>query len=247
MVNQSQGTRGRVAAVDQDGWSRRAWDRMQWHWLLKMLGIPGYMGLFMLGYFWLLRHPMFPVTIMPLTALDHLIGFQPWSIVIYASLWLYISLVPMLIASRRELATYLSAVTVLSLAGFLCFFLWPTAVPAFGIQWARYPLVAFLKSVDASGNACPSLHVAFAVLTGVWLHRLLREVSAPHILRLSNGCWCLAILYSTLALKQHVALDVLAGASLGLVVVWGHLLWLAQWKRRRKALCPYIPLTQMPD
>ena len=30
----------------------------------------------------------------------------------------------------------------------------------------------FLKSMDASGNACPSLHVATAVFSGIWLHHL---------------------------------------------------------------------------
>jgi membrane-associated phospholipid phosphatase len=36
------------------------------------------------------------------------------------------------------------------------------------------------------------------------------------LLRLLNGAWCAAILYSTLATKQHVAVDLFAGAALGL-------------------------------
>ncbi len=31
---------------------------------------------------------------------------------------------------------------------------------------------------DLTANACPSMHVAFAVLTGIWLHRLLRALVA---------------------------------------------------------------------
>ena len=70
--------------------------------------------------------------------------------------------------------------------------------------------------MDASGNACPSLHVATAVFSGVWLNRILREINAPRALRAFNWLWCVGIVYSTLATKQHVALDMLAGAVLGL-------------------------------
>ena len=40
-------------------------------------------------------------------------------------------------------------------------------------------LFAMLYAVDNSGNACPSLHVAAAVLSGLWLHRVLRQIGAP--------------------------------------------------------------------
>lgn len=192
--------------------------RIRTYYLFKVLGITAYMGIFMMCYFWLLKHPMFPVTVIPVTGLDRLISFQPWCIVLYASLWLYISLVPLLFRSWHELAPYLSAVTVLSLAGFAIFLFWPTVILKLDIDWAQYPSVAFLKSVDASGNACPSLHVAFAVLTGVWLHRLLKQMRTPAILRVLNVCWCVLIAYSTLAIKQHVALDLVSGAALGLCV-----------------------------
>jgi membrane-associated phospholipid phosphatase len=41
-----------------------------------------------------------------------------------------------------------------------------------------------------------------------------------------NWLWCLGILYSTVAIRQHVALDVLAGAGLGAAVAVVHLRWL---------------------
>ncbi len=209
-------------------WLGQAVCRIKKYWLLKVLGSTGYMALFMVGYFWLLRHPQFPVTVMPLTGLDSLIGFQPWSIILYGSLWLYISLVPILLYGEHEIVYYLSAVTTLSLTGFIIFFFWPTAVPRWNIDWAHYPLIAFLKSVDASGNACPSLHVAFAVLTGIWLRRLLQQIRAPKIVHLGNMLWCVGIIYSTLALKQHVALDVGAGAILGYLVGQTYLFLLAK-------------------
>jgi membrane-associated phospholipid phosphatase len=205
-------------------WWQQAVIRFKTHWLLKMLGTTASITGFMCVYFWLLRHPAYPVTIMSLTSVDRMIGFQSWSLIPYATLWLYISLVPALLKLQwREMAPYLSAVTLLSLIGFTIFFFWPTAVPKPDVDWTHYPSIAFLKSVDTSGNACPSLHVAFAVLTALWLHRLLRQMGAPVTLHVLNVCWCVVIAWSTLATKQHVMLDLEAGAILGLAIAALHL------------------------
>ncbi|HET7922523.1 MAG TPA: phosphatase PAP2 family protein [Gammaproteobacteria bacterium] len=204
-------------------WSRQLWLRFRAHWWAKSLGTIAGITAFMWVYFWLLRHPQFPVTVMPLTPLDRLIPFTPWALLPYATLWLYISLAPALLATWREMAPYLAAVATLTLLGFALFWFWPTEIPVPAIDWNRYPSVEFLKSVDASGNACPSLHVAFAVLTALWLHLLLKLVAAPTWLRVLNGLWCLLIAWSTLAIKQHVALDMEAGALLGLAVGVLHL------------------------
>jgi membrane-associated phospholipid phosphatase len=91
------------------------------------------------------------------------------------------------------------------------------------MDWSQHPAFAFLKTIDASGNACPSLHVAFAVFTAIWFRHLLREMGAGRFVRALNWLWCLGILYSTMAIRQHVALDVLAGAALGAIVAALHL------------------------
>lgn len=197
---------------------RELWLRFKTRWWLKVLGISVGMTAFMVVYFSLLRHPLFPVTLMPLTWLDRLIGYQPWSVWLYITLWIYISLVPTLLADWREMGAYLKEVLALSVGGFVIFLFWPTAVPQTYFDWHAYPSVAFLKSVDAAGNACPSLHVAFAVQAAVWLDRLLRHLGARAWLRAASLLWCLGILYSTLSTKQHVALDLYAGAAMGLAV-----------------------------
>ena len=43
-----------------------------------------------------------------------------------------------------------------------------------------------------------------------------------------NGLLCLGILYSTVAIRQHVVLDVLAGAGLGAIAAGLHLRWLRE-------------------
>lgn len=192
------------------------WARLRSHWLLKTVGIAVCITAFMFVYFALLHHPQFAVTTMPLQPLDHWVRFEPWAVVPYGSLWLYIGVVPSLLwLQRDEMGRYLVAVTLLSLIGCGIFYAWPTAVPAFPLDWSRWPLVAWLKSTDASGNACPSLHVAFSVLTAIWLHGLLRRVGAPRWLHGLNLAWCMLIIWSTMATRQHVAMDAEVGAVLG--------------------------------
>jgi membrane-associated phospholipid phosphatase len=82
-----------------------------------------------------------------------------------------------------------------------------------------------LQGVDAAGNACPSLHVATAMFSAVCLDALLRRLSVPMALRWLNAGWFLAIAYSTLAVKQHVVVDVLAGSLLGLAFALAALRW----------------------
>ena len=209
---------GMIAVAHQGRFRQQLIGRYKAQWLLKILGTTAYMTAFMVAYFFLVHHPAFAVVTVPATALDRLIGFQPWSLLPYASLWLYVSLVPMFLYGWRELLPYLGAITLLSFVGLGIFFFWPTAVPDPDVDWTRYPSVAFLKSVDAAGNACPSLHVAFAVLTALWMQRLLDRMGAPRTLQAVNVVWCLTILYSTLAIKQHVALDLYAGALLGAAI-----------------------------
>ena len=107
---------------------------------------------------------------------------------------------------------WMAAMCLLSLG---IFWLFPTAVPAAGIDWSLYPQMAIIKDADASGNACPSLHVAAAVFSAFWLDRVFLTVGTPWMMRGLSGVYCLAILWSTVATRQHVMLDVLAGMLVG--------------------------------
>jgi membrane-associated phospholipid phosphatase len=169
-------------------------------------------------YFWVLHHPMSTPVLMPLTALDHWVPFEPAALPLYFSLWVYVALAPALLDSGRELAAYGLAALATSVVGLGIFIVWPTAVPPAAIDWSLHPSIAFLKDVDLAANACPSMHVAFAVLTGIWLDRLLRQMRSSAWLFALNWLWCTGILYSTLATRQHVVLDVVAGAGLGALV-----------------------------
>src|SRR5699024_6581552 len=148
----------------------------------------------------------------------HWVGLHPWAVWIYVSLWLYIGLAPALLWLDASMCRYIASAALLSLVGSIIFFFWPTQGPSPGVDWAHWPLLGLLKAADNSHNACPSLHVAFSVLTAVWLHWILRQVGAPRWLYAVNIAWCLLIVWSTMAIRQHVALDVETGAVLGLVI-----------------------------
>lgn len=195
---------------------------MRVDWMLKMNTTVALMTLFFVVYFWLLNHAFFPVTVVPRIGIDRWIGFFPGAWPLYVSLWVYVPLAPTLLVSRREMLAYALAAAVLSVGGFICFLFWPTKLGASAIDWAQHPSLSYLKAVDASGNACPSLHVGFAVFTAYWLHGLLRRVGAPLWALAGDWVWCAGIVYSTIAIRQHVALDALAGAVLGLSVALAH-------------------------
>jgi membrane-associated phospholipid phosphatase len=201
----------------KQNWIKNAGCRVGSGRLVKSLGTTAGITAFMVAYFVLLRHPQFAVTIVPPTALDRWIAFTPWAIIPYASLWVYISLVPALLG-KREAAPYLASAGALAFIGLAVFLFFPTAIVEPGINFAQYPSVAFLKSFDAAGNACPSMHVAFSTLTALWLHRILTRIGAPPWPRAGNWIWAALIVWSTLAVKQHLALDVEAGIVLGALI-----------------------------
>ena len=205
-----------VQAAAAPSWRAAAWRRFKTDHLLKTAGTIAFMALFFPAYFYLLRRPDTTPFVMPLTWVDRHVPFTPVALPAYVSLWLYVSIPPSLFDRRRRLIAYGAAAAVMCLIGLAIFWLFPSAVPPTGIDYAREPGFAVLKGVDAAGNACPSLHVAGAVFSGYWLHRILREIAAPVALRLANLAWCTAIVYSTLATRQHAALDALAGIALGL-------------------------------
>ncbi len=193
---------------------------IQMHFWLKFLGTLGFTLVFFSAYIYLLKNPAAQVVTMPVTVVDRLVGFEPLALPIYLSLWVYVSLPPMLMLTRRELFEYGGWIGGLCVVALGIFYFWPSAVPPASSDWARHPGVAFLKGVDAAGNACPSLHVATAVFSAFWLHWRLPQAGLGRGARLLNACWCVAIAYSAMATKQHVFVDVIAGAALGMVFAW---------------------------
>lgn len=186
----------------------------------KTFSISAFMALFFIGYFHLLEHPAFSVRTIPATWLDGVVGFQPAALPVYLSLWFYVSLPPALMVTRRDIVDYGVRIGAVCLAGFAVFYCWPNAIAPAAVDWDSHPSVAFLKQVDTAGNAFPSLHVATAVFSALWLHWRFAKLRLGRAVRIANIGWCVAIAWSTLAVRQHVALDVFGGAALGVLGAW---------------------------
>lgn len=192
----------------------RQWRHLQ---LVKIAGICAFTALFFVGYFHLLRNPSAPPLPMPVTALDRWIDYRPQAIWPYISLWIYVGIAPALLPTMAALLRYGAWAAALCALGLGLFALWPTALPP---GWAPTPVPgqaaeALLRGLDAPGNACPSMHVASALFNAIWVHRLMAGFGAPGWTRVLNLAWLAAIVWSTMALRQHVLVDVLAGAALG--------------------------------
>lgn len=192
--------------------------RMRRHLALKLVGTTLFIWVFFVGYFHLLRHPVYPVTTMPVTRLDAAIPDLPIAIVPYLSLWFYVGIAPGLQRSFAALIAYAGWSALLCGSGLAIFYRWPTRVPLSVFDAGGVPGFSLLHGIDAPGNACPSLHVAIALFTAIWIAALLRDCRAPPLLQVINASWFVAIAYSTVAIRQHVVIDVVAGAALGIAV-----------------------------
>jgi len=201
-------------------WYRQLAAVVTQHLWLKTTVTPVFIALFFGAYLYLLKSPAYPTTVMPFTALDHFIGFEPRAIWLYVSLWVYVSLPPVLLGTRRELFDYAAAMAATCLMGLLIFYFWPTAVPAAQVDWALYPGMDFLKSMDVGGNAFPSLHVATAAFSALWFNFILSRFGAPRWVLGVNWAWCTGIVYSTVAIRQHVVVDVVAGLVMGILMAY---------------------------
>jgi len=205
------------AAPPQEGWLRRLMLRFSLYWPIKGVGTTAFMFLFFWTYFWILENLDRSATVMPEIWLDHWVGFVPSAFPIYLSLWMYVFLPPAILGNLRALVWFGVWVGSMCLFCLAIFWWFPTRTPAVNMDWSLYPGLALIKGVDGSGNACPSLHVASAVFSLCWMHRILGQLRAPPVLQWISAVQCVAIVWSTMATLQHVALDVFAGTAVGLV------------------------------
>jgi membrane-associated phospholipid phosphatase len=184
-------------------------------WLLKLLGNTMATAGFFVLYFAVMRHALPHAWILPLTPIDRWLELRVAALPLYASLWLYLALPPAFAKDLRELATFAGNAALMSAIALTVFWSMPTAVPVFPVDGAMHPALHFLKTTDAAGNAFPSLHVSFSVFACWFVARQLREVGAPPWARAFNVAWAVGIVYSTLAVRQHVVIDVAGGLLLG--------------------------------
>lgn len=183
---------------------------------VKAIGTTLFIYLFFRGYFWVMENPNATPFTVPTSLVDDLIPFTIAGLPIYLSLWVYVSLPPALLNSLCALLSYGFWISLMCVACLAFFWFFPTATPPAQIDLLLYPSMAFLR-VDTGLNAFPSLHVASAVFTAAWLTILLRKIDTPSYIHTLNIFYCLLIIWSTMAVRQHVFWDALSGTLIGLL------------------------------
>jgi membrane-associated phospholipid phosphatase len=207
----------RVSPSAARPWLAALWRRCTTLFPLKLVGnTVATLGFFPL-YFWIMKNAG-QAWVLPLTAVDQLIAFWPALLPVYLSLWGYIALPVLLAKDKRELLSFSFGCAAMTALALLVFWFMPTAIPNFTVDTLPGTSLQFLKMVDSAGNAFPSLHVSFSVFACVVLARQLREVGAPAWLRVVNVAWAVGIVYSTMAVRQHVLIDVMGGFALGVLL-----------------------------
>lgn len=152
------------------------------------------------------------------TFVDRAIPFSPSWIYVYVSLGVLVPLAPLLAATRAELARYTVGLALLCVPCFLIFL----AVPVLGPRptaAAGPDLYTLIVLVDRPSNSLPSLHAGLTLYSLLFTHRILGRTlsgSGRPAMATVGGTWGALILYSTLATKQHWAVDLPAG----MLIAW---------------------------
>lgn len=163
------------------------------------------------------HYPRGGVRLLPLSAVDLAVPFWPWTVFVYLSDYLLLFVAFQCCRTRASADRFLFAEFFVIAAATLTHWAYPVAFPR-----ALFPLPAdlmalpatamtLLRTFDAETSCLPSLHVAAALLAPLLISR-----DAPRAFPWLLG-WAVLVALSTLTTKQHYALDVVAGALLGVL------------------------------
>ena len=120
--------------------------------------------------------------------------------------------------SFKKLQTYIIVTQVIAMA---CYILYPTRQDLRPAQFGAENLftrgIGFLYSFDTNTGVCPSLHVAYSLgIASTWLRRKAAPVWWKGFVVVAVVLICL----STMFIKQHSFVDVLAALPVGLIAEW---------------------------
>ena len=201
---------------DASSSSSGAAGRLTAHAGLKLGLTAGLATAFCVPYFAIQRFPLREPRTLPATALDLLVPFEPAWIAVYQSLYLLMPAVTWLSDSAESLWRYARGFLALSAAGFVVFLAFPVAGPRPRLESPPW-LYGWVTSYDSPLNSFPSLHVALAAYSLLFAQHLLASVPRARGLVWPGLAWVVAIAYSTLATKQHYAVDLPAGLMMALL------------------------------
>lgn len=204
-------------------------DRLRSHWRLKWFLLATVPTITTGAYLVTQRVILFPAWNPPTTWLDRMIPFQPNWVWAYLSLYLLMPIAPLLTRSRDDLIRYARGVILYFGIGLICFVLLPVAAPRPATMESGSTYEALIR-IDRPYNCIPSLHATCAVYALLYAAHASRD-TRRRVLRLwllfLGWIWVALILVSTIATRQHFAIDLPPGILLGIVAFW----WTASPRR----------------
>jgi membrane-associated phospholipid phosphatase len=162
------------------------------------------------GCSWLTAHRALRVPLA--TSWDARIPFVPEAAVAYLSLGPMMWLSPFVLKSTSALRDFARALAWLIVISGLGFLLLPADEPIVleGVAGSKSALMSAADRINLDHNLCPSLHVGMAVVCAVAYSR------NSGLFRIAFfWTWAVAIAASTLLIRDHYVIDVLAGAVVG--------------------------------
>lgn len=166
------------------------------------------------------HHPVFTPRELPMLAIDRVIPFIPWTVLIYVSEYIFFTVVYIVCKDMKNLNKYLYSFFCTQAFSCLIFFFWPTVFPRglFPVPSDVHPVIGsvwtWLRENDAATNCFPSLHVSTVYLS-TYIFRDEQREKFPFFL-----IWGTLIAFSTLPTKQHYFVDILAGWLLSVFAYW---------------------------
>lgn len=160
---------------------------------------------------------IFPVLWMPQLGLDRAIPVS------FEGMWFYYSYLLLLVlvgltVEKEIFIRYLYTVGWVTAVSHAFFLFMPSGVSRAEIDVGSAPwLYQLLVSADQPRNAFPSLHASLSVVAAIAAQysRHFPKWGKPVV-----WLWVIGIFWSTIALRQHVSLDLLGGSIVAVLVWW---------------------------
>jgi len=167
---------------------------------------------FFYAYFWIMRHPLSAATVIPVTWIDDLVPFSlsPSSVRVPVGL----CRLGILVHQGRTGAGCLAAACFSMIIVGLGIFMALRRRSRISRSTGPVPVARISQGGRRFRECIAVLACRFAVFTAVVLHGQLTAVRAPRAALACSVLWCLGIVYSAMATRQHLALDIIAGAVL---------------------------------
>ncbi len=150
------------------------------------------------------------------TALDGLVPFVPWTVLIYFGCYIFwaISYYTVALGPREDRYRFFCGVTMAKILSFVIFLAIPTTNvrPELAGELNIFErIMEFLYTIDSADNLFPSFHCLVSWFCWVGVRK---RPDIPAALRVCSLVIAIAICISTLTTKQHVIADVIISIAM---------------------------------